>query len=100
VSFQIRYTRQARADLKRLYEYLIERDRAAARRALNTIKKGMEVLKDFPFTCRKASPASPFLRELVIRFGGGGYVALFEIDDAHTVTILAVRHQRENDYLK
>jgi mRNA-degrading endonuclease RelE of RelBE toxin-antitoxin system len=34
----------------------------------------------------------------VIPFGSTGYVALFEIDDDKTVTILAVRHQREDDY--
>ena len=28
-----------------------------------------------------------------------GYVALFEIEDSRTVTILAVRHQREDDCL-
>jgi plasmid stabilization system protein ParE len=39
---------------------------------------------------------SPFLRELLIPHGG--YVALFEIEDASTVTILAVRHQLEDDY--
>jgi mRNA-degrading endonuclease RelE of RelBE toxin-antitoxin system len=38
------------------------------------------------------------LRELLISFGSAGYVALFEIDDAETVTVLAVRHQRESDY--
>jgi hypothetical protein len=43
-------------------------------------------------------PGNPFLRELVIPFGASGYVALFEIDNEETVTILAVRHQREDDY--
>jgi plasmid stabilization system protein ParE len=38
------------------------------------------------------------VRELVIPFGGAGYVALFEIDDKGSVTILAVRHQREDDF--
>ena len=38
------------------------------------------------------------LRELLIGFGAAGYVALFEIEDAQTVTVLAVRHQREDDY--
>jgi mRNA-degrading endonuclease RelE of RelBE toxin-antitoxin system len=38
------------------------------------------------------------LRELVIPFGAAGYVALFEIEDNETVTILAIRHQREEDY--
>ena len=46
---------------------------------------------------RKAGDA-PFLRELIIPFGRTGYVALFEVEDAATVTILAVRHQLEDDY--
>lgn len=50
-----------------------------------------------PFIYRKAG-TSPFLRELLIPFGNSGYVALFEIEDASTVTILAVRHQLEDDY--
>jgi len=99
VTFRVRYTKAARDDLRRLYSHLLERDRPAVRRARNKIAKGVELLKEFPFTCRKASPDSPFLRELVISFGSAGYVLLFEIQDATTVTTLAVRHQREDDYL-
>ena len=99
MTFQVRYTQQARADMRRLFAYLAARDPAQARKARATIAKGMELLKDFPFSCRKAAPDNPFLRELVIHFGSGGYVALFEIEDAHTITILAVRHQREDDFL-
>jgi plasmid stabilization system protein ParE len=99
VSFRVRYTAGARNDLRRLHAYLLARDPAAARRAIETINKGMELLKDFPFTCRKASPNAPLLRELVISFGTSGYVALFKIVDSTTVSILAVRHQHEDDYL-
>jgi plasmid stabilization system protein ParE len=35
----------------------------------------------------------------LISFGKSGYVALFEIEDNRTITILAIRHQREDDYL-
>jgi plasmid stabilization system protein ParE len=36
--------------------------------------------------------------DLLCLYGFGGLrVALFEIDDARTVTVLAVRHQREQD---
>ena len=38
------------------------------------------------------------MRELLIPFGNAGYVALFEIDDPSHDSILAVRHQREEDY--
>ena len=82
----------------RLYTFLVEQDIEAARNALAAIKKGIKLLQDFPFTCRKASPENPLLREMVISFGTRGYVLLFEIEDEKTVTILAVRHQREEDY--
>lgn len=70
----------------------------AARRAKDAITRGMEFLKDFPFACRKAIPDNPFLREMLISFGHSGYVVLFEVEDKKTVTILAIRHQREEDY--
>ena len=38
------------------------------------------------------------MREIVIRSESAGYVALFQIDDEESVTILAVRHQRESEY--
>ena len=69
---------------------------AAAVRAL--IKNALRGLALSPFSYRKASPSNPFLRELIIPFGSAGYVALFEIDDPETVTVLAVRHHREDDY--
>lgn len=98
MSYRVRYTKAAREDLRRLYAFLLERDLQAARRALEAIGKGTEFLREFPFTCRKAAPDNPFLREMVIPFGAAGYVALFEIEDNETVTILAIRHQREEDY--
>lgn len=98
MSYRVRYTKAAREDLTRLYQFLLQHDLAAARRARATILKSMDLLKDFPFTCRKASADTPFLRELLISFGAYGYVALFEIEDSETVTILAIRHQREDDF--
>lgn len=98
MSYRVRYTRGAREDLLRLYGFLLERDLQAARRAREAIGKSVEFLRDFPFSCRKATPDNPFLREMVIPFGAGGYVVLFEIEGNGTITILAIRHQREEDY--
>jgi plasmid stabilization system protein ParE len=98
LSYRVRYTAEARADLLRLYEFLLARDAPAARRALVSIRKAAEMLESFPYTCRKAEPDNAYLRELVVSFGDAGYVALFEIEDERTVNILAVRHQREDDY--
>lgn len=65
--------------------------------AIAALRAGIATLKTSPFNCRKAGQ-SPFLRELVIPFGRAGYVALFEIEDASDVVVVAVRHQLEDDY--
>lgn len=77
---------------------MLAHDVSAANNAIEAINKAIEILKTFPFTCRKAKADTPFLRELIISFGANGYVALFEIEEDNTVTILAVRHQREDDF--
>lgn len=104
MSFGVRLTRDAEADLDRLFDFILERefardggDLTLAEQALTAIRAGIETLRTSPFTCRKAG-RSPFLRELIVSFGRSGYVALFEIENSATVTILAVRHQLEEDY--
>lgn len=104
MTFRVRLTRDAEADLDRLFDFLV--DRALARdsgdldlpeQAMTALRAGIATLKSSPFTCRKAGN-SPFLRELIIPFGRSGYIALFEIEDASTVAVVAVRHQFEDDY--
>jgi plasmid stabilization system protein ParE len=104
VSFRVRLTREAEADLDRLFDFVLGRelardggDLSLAEQALVAIRAGFTTLKASPFTCRKAGQ-SPFLRELIIPFGRSGYVALFEIEGAADVVINAVRHQLEDDY--
>lgn len=101
MTFKVRFTEEALSDIVRLYEFALTRDDGeltAAERALDALRHGLGLLEASPFSCRKAAPDNTFLRELIIAFGTSGYVALFEIDDAKTVTVLAVRHQREDDY--
>lgn len=101
--YQVRYTAAGREDLLRLFDFLLERaqtaeDLDAAQQAIDTLTTEIEHhLARAPFIFRKAGP-SPFLRELVVPLGRTGYVVLYEIEAQHTVTILAVRHQLEDDY--
>ena len=105
MSFQVRLTREAQEDVRKLFDFLLHRelsrpgggDLAIADKAIAALESGFSTLQSSPFTCRKALN-NPLLRELIIPFGATGYVALFEITDAQTVTISAVRHQRESDY--
>lgn len=96
--YKVRFTPEAEDDLLRLYDFQLERDIPAAERALEAIRAATGVLRFSPFSCRTAARNQPFLRELVIPFGSGGYVALFEIEPGDIITIIAIRHQREDDY--
>ena len=98
MSFRVRFTLEAKADLERMYGFLVEHDVEAAERALDVIDRAWTILEEFPFSCRKAEDSNPFVREILIPFGSAGYVALFEIENQQTITVLAVRHQREDDY--
>ena len=104
MSFRVRLTRGAEADLERLFDFVLERELAReggnlalAEQALAAIRAGFATLKTSPFTCRKVGQ-SPFLREVIIPFERSGYVALFEIEGASEGVVAAVRHQLEEDY--
>lgn len=98
MSFIVRISKAAQHDLQRLLDFLAPIDYPAALRARVAIERAYDFLEQMPFACRKVDDANALIREMVIPFGGAGYVALYEIDDQTNVTILAVRHQREDDY--
>lgn len=93
---EVRFAPGADDDLVRLFGFLAEKDPHAAEEALATIRQALLMTAAFPFSCRKAGKVA-WLRECVIPFSRSGYVAAFEIAEDH-VLVLAVRHQREDDY--
>ena len=104
MSYQVIFSAEAAEDLERLFDHILDRelnsatgDPDIAERALSAIRGACQLLTHSPFSCRKLTE-SPFHRELIIAFGSSGFVAMFEIRDAHTVMVGAVRHQRESDY--
>jgi len=103
VSFEVRFSAAATADLERLYDFLLDRaqtveDLDAADRVIGEVRAtAAGQLSRSPYSFRKAGSSS-LTRELVIPAGKTGYVALFEIQPPALVLILAVRHQLEDDY--
>ena len=103
MSFVVELSSAAEADLERLFDFLLDRsdttedlDRAQA--AIDAIRAtAQHRLAITPFSCRKAAQ-NPAQRELIIPFGGTGYVTMYEIVSPSNVLIFAVRHQREEDY--
>ena len=104
VKYTVRLLQEAVEDLQRLEDFAIERelasetpDWAAPQLALDAIREGMRLLSWSPYSCRRAELGNGRSRELIVPFGGTGYIVLFEIVD-DVVVVGAVRHQREEDY--
>lgn len=103
MSFIVELSPTAEADLERLFDFLLDRAETAeeldhAQAAIDAVRAiARQQLATTPFSFRKAAK-SPAQRELIIPFGRSGYVALYEIVSATKVVVLAVRHQREEDY--
>ncbi len=104
MTFVVVVAPEAKNDLLRLYEYLLERaeyveDLDMADRAIEAINEAMAALARTPFLFRKvAGSRSALRRELVIPFGASGYVLAYEIASPQLVIVLAVRHQHEADH--
>ncbi|MCF6283776.1 MAG: type II toxin-antitoxin system RelE/ParE family toxin [Candidatus Hydrogenedentes bacterium] len=91
-------TEGAARGLERCRRFLGEKSQQAARRAGQAIEQQFALLETNPAIGRPFADI-PELRELIIPFGGSGYVALYRHEtDTNTVYILAFRHQKEAGY--
>ena len=103
MSFVVELSPTAEADLERLFEFLLDRARTTedldrAQSAIDAVRAtAQQQLAVTPFSFRKAAK-NPAQRELIIPFGSSGYVALYEIVSVSKIVVLAIRHQREEDY--
>jgi plasmid stabilization system protein ParE len=98
-------TPQAEDDLERLFDFLVARSETLeeldhAQRVLDQLRASIEMrLAENPWAYRKAGDGRRTTRrELVVGLGAAGYVALYEILPGQQIKVLAVRHQREEDY--
>jgi plasmid stabilization system protein ParE len=81
-------------DVQRLYRFLAPKNLDAARRAVAAIRQGVKVLEQQPGVGRPVVDMDDEFRDWMIDFGDSGYAARYRVDP-QSVTILAVRHQKE-----
>lgn len=91
------WTPPALRDVQRLYRFLASQNADAASKAVKAIKEGVNVLALQPGIGRPVEDMAPEFREWLIDFGHSGYVTLYRYE-GDSVTILAVRHQKEVGY--
>jgi plasmid stabilization system protein ParE len=94
---QVRFAPGAIRDLQRLREFLRPKNPVAARRAAQAILKSVQVLGLQPQFGRPVADMPDEYREWPIDFGDSGYLARYRFD-GETVTILALRYQKELGY--
>ena len=94
----VRLSARAQSDLSRLHAFLVGKDIDAAKRAALAIREAFMPLQHAPMMGRPVEDRDN-LRELVIDFGTSGYLALYRFEPTlDAVTILAIKHQSEDDY--
>jgi plasmid stabilization system protein ParE len=89
----VRWLPPALDDIRRLYDFLLDKDPAAAGRAARAIRTGADRLVGSPEIGRPLADGTG-RRELVIPFGAGAFVLRYRIRD-DTVVVIRVWHGRE-----
>ena len=91
-------TTDAAEDMERCSRFLQEQAPEAALRARQVVATALKRLREMPRVGRPYDK-DPALRELVIKFGKGAYLALYLYKpDEDAVYVLAIRHGREKGY--
>ncbi len=83
----------AQDDVRRLYDFLIEKDPRAAERAARAVRLGADRLDRNPRAGRRMDDDTE-RRELFVPFGIGAYVIRYRIHD-DTLIVIRVWHSRE-----
>ena len=87
---------EAANELEELVDFLLTSRPEHAVETVDLVLDALSVLERHPLMGR---PVAHGLRELVISRGRTGYLALYAFDaTADVVFVLAIRHQREQDY--
>ena len=85
---------EARADVQRLFDFLVEAGPSNAAAALRIIRGGAARLLEHPRIGRRMDDETE-RRELILPFGAGVYVLRYRIE-GETIVILRVWHGRED----
>jgi plasmid stabilization system protein ParE len=94
---QLIWSSSALRDIARLHSFLAPKNRAAADRAVGTIRRSVSALARHSEIGRPIADMPAEFREWFVPFGNAGYVVRYRYDH-RLVTILAIRHSREAGY--
>lgn len=94
---QVVYSARSLQHIERAFQFLRDKNPAAALNAVDAIQSAVQHLAAHPLVGRRIEGE---LRELIISYGQTGYMALYRfVVASDEVRILAIRHQREVGFL-
>ena len=91
------FSPRAVKNLKKLGEFLSEQSVAAVPAFQQSIAKELQLLRTAPKIGRPVSDTK--YRELVVPFGSSGYVIRYREND-NEIVVVAIKHQKQKNYLK
>jgi plasmid stabilization system protein ParE len=94
------WSEAALLDVQRIYRFLKNKNKEAAKRAIKTIRDSIKHIEVYPEIGKPfflSSDMSEELREWTIGFGESGYVVLYHYQNQRTV-IISIKHQKEAGY--
>ena len=91
---EIKWSPRALRDIKRLYDFIYEKNPEAAKSAASAIRIGIENLGSFPEIGKPIENLPTNFREINIPFGARGYIARYYLEE-EVLVVLAIRHYLE-----
>jgi len=95
---RIVWTPNAAFCIRRLHDFLKEKNPDAAKRAVRTIRLGVKPLKKFPNAGKPIEHLDGEVRTYMIKFGGRGYTVLYKYEEDN-IFIISVKHYLELDFI-
>lgn len=83
-------------DIVRLKTFITKDNPNAANQAAKAIKESVQLVSEYP-SIGKPVDDLPQYRDLLIRFGAGGYIQRYRVH-LEIIYIVQVRHYRENHF--
>src|SRR3990167_4603785 len=83
-------------DVVRLREFIAKENPSAAKKAAAAIKDAAQRLMEAPSIGKPVKDLPPY-RDLLTRFGAGGYVLRYRVH-TETIYVVHIRHYREADF--
>lgn len=91
---EVKWSPRALRDIKRLHDFVYEKNQVAAKEAAGAILNGTKHIEKFPEIGKPVENLEPKFREFIVPFGARGYIIRY-CSEKDIVVILAIRHYLE-----